>query len=352
MNEDSSIILPDDGQPGSVAKLERYRATTGSFLVDTHFVSENGIRIDNSKRKTATACMRKAYFDHYRGLKGQYGSTALRFGNVYHEAQRGYYQGVIDFGWDDQPKLMQLGVESAKSQWDKLTAEALFYPDYRTFENCMELFVGYLATYVDDRMYTEIIKTEQAFEVEFTLTEQELEMIWKMYKLVLPPITATGKIDLQLKIRQVPWILDFKTTSMSISQISQSLSKSMQYLNYTWASDKVLGYRPEGCLTSIAFASARKNKNGDYGSLSTDYQRIPVIYTEFDIAQWRNAYIIKIAELYAAYMSGNWPVDYDSCYLWNKQCPYMPLCMQQTDLESLNTDQYRVEFWDVLEEAE
>lgn len=328
-------------------QADRYYDPKFNFQVDTRLVSEAGVRLDNSKRKTFRSCPRKFYWEHYRGLKGQYGSTALRYGNVFHECMRGYYQGVIDNGWGDQALLMNLGVEAARKQWDKLTDGKIFYSDYRTFENCMELFIGYLAFYTDDRNYVEVLHTEFPFEVQFDLTEEERELYPD-----LPTITSTGKIDLQLKMRGIPWILDFKTTSYAISVVSQSLAKSMQLIHYTWAADKVLGYKPEGALTSVAYSLARKNKAGDYGNLSTDYGRVPVIYTDDDVKLWRQGYIKACNDIYRCYVTGVWPCDFDSCYLYNKQCTYMPLCQQPCKVEDVNTEMYSVEFWDVNEEGD
>ena len=317
------------------------------FLVDNRLVSDDGIRLDNSKRKIATSCMRKFYWEQYRGLKSKYGSTALRYGNVYHECMRGYYQGVINHGWEDQGLLMNLGVASARKQWDALTDGKIFYQDYRTFENCMELFIGYLGTYAEDRHYIEIMATEQAFTIPFEMTKSE-----EMRYGYLPPIPSTGKIDLQMKMRGVPWILDFKTTSYAISVVSQGLAKSMQLINYTWAALAALGYMPEGAMTSIVFSSARKNKDGVYGKLSTDYGRVPVIYTAEDIAQWRESYLATVAQIFDCYSHNSWPCNFDSCYMYNKQCPFFGLCMQPVPLDEVNTDGFDVEFWDVTEEGD
>ena len=317
------------------------------FLVDNRLVSHDGIRLDNSKRKNAVSCLRKFYWEHYRGLKSKYGSTALRYGNVYHECMRGYYQGIIDHGWDDQALLMNLGVQAAREQWNKLTDGKIWYTDYRTFENCMECFIGYLGTYAEDRNYIEIVSTEQAFSIPFQLTDREHNVYG-----YLPPITSTGKIDLQMKMRGVPWILDFKTTSYAISIVSQGLAKSMQLINYTWAALAALGYMPEGAMTSIVYSSSRKGKDGNYGKLSTDYGRVPVIYTAEDIAQWRESYLKTVADIYECFDRNSWPCNFDSCYLYNKQCAYMGLCMQPCHIDEVNTDGFDVEFWDVTEEGD
>lgn len=315
------------------------------FPVDERLVSEKGIRLDNSKRSTGETCMRKLYFAHYRGLTSAYGNTALRFGSTFHGAMKGHYTGVIEKGWDNPGYCMQLASDEARKAWDESTDGFEYIEDYRTFENCMKLYLAYLAENTEERFHTKILATELPFEYEFPVTEAD------KYSLVcdIPIIVHTGKIDLQLELNGIPWTQDFKSTGWAIESVKHTLSKNMQYVSYCFAQDHVLDYEPEGSLASIAHCSARKNKAGEYGNLKFDFARVPQIYTQHDLASWKESYLHFASRLYHCWKHNYWPVDYDGCFKYNKQCAFYGLCQQNCHPQDVNTEGYTVHFWDVTD---
>ena len=304
------------------------------------------IVLDNTRRSTFKSCKRKYFWNDVCGYKPDQGSSALRYGSTWHAFMEGYYSYIKEHGWGKRDLAINAAVEKGKWKWDKESAKQTFLPDYRTFEACAQAFLQYITFYHDDDMFLEVIDTERKFECPITLDTPDEQRLYNH----LPPITFTGRLDLQAEMNGMKWLVDFKTTGQSLSTQALRLNRSAQLLGYSYAGERVLGFRPEGCMVSLALLSARKSvKTGEYGQLTMDFLRVPQIFTPADIQEWKMAYLDTANEFLFASVSKSWPMNFDSCYQFGA-CQFTKLCEQNKIPEETNTEGYHVDFWSVLEE--
>ncbi len=168
----------------------------------------------------------------------------------------------------------------------------------------------------------------------------------------LPSILFTGRIDLCVEMDHRKWIWDFKTTGWILNQVISKADRSPQLIGYSYAGEKVLDFKPDGCLCSFAYTASTKSKvTGEYGSPRFDFRRVPQIFSEGDIAAWKLSFIDTCREIYFAERSNYWPESFDSCYMYGA-CPYLRLCRQHKPYEELNLEGFYEEFWDVRDEED
>jgi hypothetical protein len=306
-------------------------------------------KIDNTRRESIVECPRKTYLSFYKRLTSVNGSTALRYGSVWHEVQDSYYSFVRENGWKDHGRGMQLGILAGKLEWDHYTNSGenglRFFDDYRNLENLMKSFLGYLDRYNYDQGSMEIIESETPFEVSMVPTELEL----RRYP-YLSAFLFTGIIDLEVVLNGMPWIVDHKTTGQPLSSQVKRTKRDPQFLGYTFAAKHWLEMPPEGALINFHFLSARKSsKTGQYGEPSIDYQRSPQIYSDVDFENWKESLYYSANRWQECVAKDNWPMEFSSCYHYG-ECKYTQLCEQQRPLDNLILEGFYVtEPWDVAE---
>jgi hypothetical protein len=310
----------------------------------------NPIILDNTKRSTFRQCKRRYYYQHLNGLQSNYGSTAIRYGVCWHGIQEGFHNWILVNGWpSDGSTLMAAlsqGLELGKAKWDKESATKLYNEDYKNFNTAVSAFNAYLDFFTDDKTYLKILSTETKFECPI---EAENELEERLLKL-LPPIVFTGRIDLCVEMDFQKWIWDFKTTGWILDQVIAKANRSPQLIGYSYAGEKVLDFKPAGCLASFAYIGASKSRTtGEYGNPRFDFRRVPQIYTQGDIDAWKISFIDTCREIYMSMDRDLWPESFDNCYQYGT-CPYLKLCNQHTPFEDLNLEGFHEEFWDVLEE--
>jgi len=233
--------------------------------------------------------------------------------------------------------------EMGKTKWDKETKTKIFNDDYKNFNTAVIGFNNYLDYFKDDRNYIKVISTERKFEC---LIEAENEVELRLLE-KLPPIIFTGKIDLCVELDYAKWIFDFKTTGWILDQVISKANRSPQLIGYSYAGEKVLDFKPSGCLCSFAFVGSRKNKAGEYGNVKHDFRRVPQIFTQGDIDAWKLQLIDAAREIHFCTENNLWVESFDSCYNYGA-CPYLKLCRQHTEYENLNLEGFHTEYWDVL----
>lgn len=316
-----------------------------------HPGSNGELVLDNTKRGMFMQCKKKYFFSAKHGIQPRRGSTALRYGVTWHAIMEGFFSWVAKNGWPKNSEALggaiTAGLLLGKKAWDKETESKMFVDDYRNFNTAVEMFDNYLEYFANDERFLDIISTESKFqcpiEAENELEERLLE--------TLPPIVFTGRIDLCVEMDSMKWILDFKTTGWRLDEVILKANRSPQLIGYSYAGARVLDFKPTGCLISFAFAGSRKSpKTGEYGATKYDFRRVPQIYTAGDIQAWKIAFIDTCREIVRAEEMDCWPESFDNCYQFGP-CPYLRLCKQHAPFEELNLDDYRIEFWDVLDEG-
>jgi hypothetical protein len=294
------------------------------------------LRIDNSRRSCIATCLRKTKYVHELCLDPRYGSTALRYGSVFHSAMDGYYSYIKDNGWKEQGKALAFASMCAHEAWqDYDSNDQIFFEDYRTLPNLMTQLAAYVQHFAQDAVYTEILAAEQAFEITINPTEEIMKAFPN-----LEPFIFSGIIDLEVKLSGLPWILDYKTTGQAISLQSARMERSPQLIGYVYAGKYWLEVPPEGALVTFIHLSAYKSKvTNKYGNPKFDFGRFPQSYTQKDTADWLLSLCKRASEYKTARETDCWPMEYDSCFQFGK-CSYLSLCEQHVENDGLDISEF------------
>jgi hypothetical protein len=215
-----------------------------------------------------------------------------------------------------------------RKTWEEECDRGAYYNDYRTIENCIKSFLQYVSTFAGDEHMLKVVQSEQEFKVLISPEENDVPF---------EPFHFTGKIDLVAELNGRRWIMEHKTTGQPLDTQVQRLHRSAQVMGYTYAASRL--YKDieavEGALVTIHYLSAYKSKTtGSYGEPKIDFRRSPQIFSKNDITQWRASFIDAISELRLAKKNNSFPMNHDNCFQFGA-CPYLQLCEQQTDLESI-----------------
>ena len=306
--------------------------------------------LDNSKRSTFRQCKAKYKLQIIHGLQSNFGSTALRYGSTWHAIQEGFHSWVVENGWPVDPtanmEAISRGLVLGQETYIKESQNKEFYDDYKNFNTAVSAFNEYLDYFIADRSHMKIISTEKKFSCPIEPENSAEDKILSK----LPPIKFTGKIDLCVEMDHTKWIEDFKTTGWRLDEVIKKANRSPQLIGYSYAGKRILDFEPAGCLCSFAYIGATKSKTtGQYGKTRYQFRRVPQLYTEGDIKAWKLSFIDTAREIYFHTMEDFWPQSFDNCYMYGA-CPYLRLCQQHVPFEELNTDGFRIEFWDVMDD--
>jgi len=300
------------------------------YPVDQPAVSELSLlRIDNTRRSCAVDCLRKYYYQHILGLQPRLGSSALRYGTVWHAMMDAFYSHVQKNGWIKDGKAIEAAILVSTYEWQEESKNREFYEDYRTHSNLLDSFMRYVSFFSADEGFLTVLATERYFEIPIVPETREESSF------CINPFLFTGQIDLEILLGGRPWILDFKSTGKPITTVTKTLRRDPQFIGYSYAASKTLPTSPDGFLVSIHHLSATKSKKTElYGTPKIDFYRVPELYTPYDISQWRLSLIKTASELQHAYRTNVWPMQQDSCHHWGS-CSYSMLCEQQRPLDNL-----------------
>ncbi len=291
-------------------------------------------------------CLRKYYLAG-QGWETLNGSTALRFGGAFHAGMEGFYSHIAEEGWKNDGKAVERMLVYAKNDWDKRTGENTFFSDYRTFENLSILLTSYLNFFYQDEGFLEVLHTERAFKLLMKPSEEDIRHFpW------LKEFYFTGKIDSEIQLNGMNWINEFKTTGWRMDEIKKKLNRSAQIMGYNYASKKVYENSPEGNFVTIAFGTSRKSpKTGNYGKFSVDFARVPQIYNDIDLEDWRRHFIRAAARIQYAYDTDYFPPNFAHCYDYGR-CEYLNICEQSRPFQEASMHGYvQKEPWDVTTEV-
>ncbi len=170
------------------------------------------LKLDNSKRETFTGCPRKYFYTYLMGYKPILGSTALRYGVVWHKAMEGFYGHIAENGWTRDGKAIEAGVMAGQAEWIKYSETQEFYDDYRTLQNLFKSFMQYVDHFAFDEGFIKVIEPEQIFQIPIEISSKEKELFP-----MLKPFILTGKLDLAIEMSGQPWRMEFKTTGQRLA---------------------------------------------------------------------------------------------------------------------------------------
>lgn len=293
--------------------------------------NENSLYLDNTGRTTADNCLRKYFLRHILDLIPDNGSSALRYGTCWHSCMEAFYGHIKEHGWTKDGAAIMAGVAAAKKSWDEETMKHVsWWEDYRTLENLQVAFLRYVDNFVADENHLEVISTEEPFKLPMVLTAEEQRRFP-----YLNPFWFTGITDMEIHYDGRYWQLDHKTTGQSLSIQVQRLNRSAQSKGYCYAGKVLFKEPPEGHFISVHYLSAYKSKKtGLYGDPKIEFQRVPMMYTEEDLASWRMGFLEAAQRLQIAKENDTFPCNDNSCYTYGR-CSYSDICDMNYSEEDL-----------------
>ena len=244
-----------------------------------------------------------------------------------------YYSTIRDKGWEGKTEAITAGILAGKASWDKESTNRSFYDDYRTLENCLTAFMGYIDNYRGDEDFVKILEVEKRFRV---FIDDDLYFV--------------GRIDAKVELNDAIWLMEQKTTGMPIDKQLKTLQRDPQIIGYYYAGTKEEEHI-EGVLIPMLHTSASKSKvTGLYGKPRIEYRRSPQIFTSGDVESWVDSFVWTAHQIKSACENNYFPMQLDSCYHFGN-CTYTSLCEQNVPVDQTNTSNFiSVEPWDVLKE--
>lgn len=303
------------------------------------------LELDNTKRSQMVTCDRKYYWQYKRNLRPTQGSTALRYGIVWHAITEGFYKHIKEHGWLHDGKALEAAIAAGKKSWEEISSKQTFYDDYRTLENCIQSFLNYVAYFNYDEGMLEIVSVERTFKLSMKLSLNEA---FKFPFVEARGLLFTGRIDTEVLLNSALWQLEQKSTGQALSIQKARLHRSAQLIGYTYAQQRLSSEPPEGCLMALHHISCYKSKKtGLYGNPKIDFERVPQIYTDGDLESWRHSFLDTANRILHNEERNLWPLQYDNCYQYGR-CTFAPLCEQNAPLgEEILEGFYEDTPWDV-----
>jgi len=300
--------------------------------------------LDNTKKSQLVTCDRKYYWQYERHLKPTAGSTALRYGIVWHAGKEGFYGYIKEHGWQHDGKAIEAAMLAAKEEWDSLSSKQTYFDDYRTLENYMQALIAYVSHFNHDEGMLKINHVERRFKIKMHCRDlTERRMFPRVYE---QGVIFAGRLDADIELSGRPWQMEQKTTGQALSVQRSRLRRNPQGIGYAYA-DKRLGGTSEGCLVVLHHLSAYKSKTtGLYGKPKIEFDRVPQIFTDGDLEAWRQTFLHNAERILWNRETGLWVMQQDNCYQYGS-CPFTKLCEQNAPLgEEITEGYFEDEPWD------
>ena len=294
-------------------------------------------KLDNTYRGAFRSCKRKYYLSRILGLIPERGSSALRYGSTWHAFIEGYYSYIKEHGWAHDGEAIKRAAAYGKAVWDYETSaygQHFDETDYRTFANCAISFLEYCTEFHYDKGMLKVIETEQMFECPIPLSKSEKKVF---PNLANKDIIFNGRLDVQVTLSEMPWIIEAKSTGQYISTQLNRLHRSTQILGYSYAGKYGLDFPVEGCMVSIHQISSKRKKDGEWGKITRAFQRIPHIFTDADLLAWRFSFIATCSDLIEYEKRDAYPMEFDSCYQFGR-CQFCNICERNESLSKIRDD--------------
>ena len=299
---------------------------------------DSSLKLDYSSKDTAHQCLRKYLLSHILDLKPDQGSSALRYGSVWHRTMEAFYANIKDHGWTHDGGAITDAILQANTSWEEETRQHFtWYNDYRTLQNLLQAFQCYINEFVADENHLKVIAVEQPFKLPMIPSPAEQHRFP-----YLKPFWFTGVIDMEIYYDGRYWQLDHKTTGQPMSTQLSRLQRSAQSIGYTYAGSQVLEEIPEGHFITLHHLSAYKSKTtGEYGKPKIEFRRVPMIYSQDDINSWRQNFLESAQRIMLAIDHDNFPCEHGSCYTYGR-CSFSDICDRNlTERETRHTLEIR-----------
>ncbi len=302
------------------------------------------LKLDWTKGSTYNGCERKYFYPYVLGLKPVKGATALRYGSVWHDTLEEFYSHILENGWTHDGGAVTAALEEANRSWEYETSlHEEWYDDYRTLNNLALSFMHYMDHFAGDEQILDVVAPAKAFQIPMEPVGQECKDFPD-----LKPFIFTGELDMIIKLSSRPWLWENKTTGAYLDQQIARLHRSGQFMGYTYAMTEA-DVKPDGMLCVYHHLSCYKSKKTQlYGKPRIDFRRVPQLYNDGDLFNWRQMFLGTAERVQHSKKLGHWPMQQANCYTYGR-CTYATLCEQNAPLTEENTRGYYVtEPWDVL----
>jgi hypothetical protein len=307
--------------------------------------------LTSSSIRCYRSCQRKykhRYVDKREGLEK---SGALRFGTATHLALEAIWKTKQRKG--EQEEALRAGLAAIDGLSDPYDVA-----------RCRAMVTGYVQRWYP--MDIEIL----AVEVEYKDKVLNPETMSRSRTWV-----HRGKIDAIVRVGEGTFIMEHKTSSEDIGAGSAYWSKLRvddQISNYLRGAT-VLGFEPQGCIYDVlkkpklrprkATAMEKRKYKADgslYGNQRKEdetppefFHRVMEAIAESPEAYYRQATVVRFGkEIEAANLdlwhtgkqiadskkNDRWPRNPNSCFLFNKECEYFPVCSGE---DSIDGTQYK-----------
>jgi hypothetical protein len=262
-----------------------------------------------------------------------------------------YYNHIKLHGWTKDGGALQAAFTAMKDEWELISAKENYYSDYRTLENCFTSFLQYVQHFNQDELMLKVINTEEPFKI---LMKPNSDEEYAMFK-DLKEFHFTGKIDMEIELNGQLWINEHKTTGQPLDTQVNRLNRSAQVMGYHYAKSRMRkdGVIPAGVLMTVHHLSCRKStakgNEGNYGTPKIDFRRVPQIFSENDIEQWRIAFLAVALDIQKEIERNVWPMCHDACFNYGA-CPFLSICEQSSSVDNVYLDEQRyyvAEPWEV-----
>lgn len=270
------------------------------------------IKFDNTMLSTYVACPRKLYWFMRRVVRlpePGYFSWGRAFGAGINEWHR-----LQDSGLLFSERLLY-AQNAAGKEWQKEAPDPLSLRPNDSWENLLQILEQYAAHYGEEEQWTVV-----APEVGFSFPIRGTEFVY------------CGSLDCYIEWPGYGRLLrEDKSTGMYITKsYVKQWSVSSQVTGYIWAASQVYGEIPFGALMNMVSKKPRKDP-------SDKFVRTFETRSEFQINQWLDTAVLKMAEINLEWERWIWPklgqFSNVECYggTGKAACQYAPLCWQEQE---------------------
>lgn len=258
---------------------------------------------------------------YYHNLEPMHVSPTLLYGIAMHRAMGEWYTAL--FAGSDAEHRLELATIEFIVAMDEYK-EYYVYESYRTddINKGVVILQNYAVRYSQEQLKILAPNGAPAIEASLSRTLPSGDKI-------------TGRIDLAATLYPAAarFIIDHKTTGWSLDNVVRTYQVSQQSVAYVWLWNSTY---PELHVQGVIYNVLR------YYRGKTDYVQVPVYCTDADIDKFVTDSQETLDDI-ARKVGRNNPNfirNSDSCYRFNKPCPFLELCNGE-QLESLIGIKYK-----------
>lgn len=243
----------------------------------------------------------KYWFNKYvRGLDPIHKSPALLFGESGHTALEAFYGAVRDgVPYHERGTLMKKAfIEAIDSHQEEYDYHDKFIDDR---ERASIVSDAYALQYASE--YLKVLAIEESLEVELDNGQH-----------------FTGRIDMIVKLQEGQrYIMDHKFTGWSLNSFSKGVQNSDQATAYIMLWNEA---HPEARVSGVIFNIIREYKG------NVNFLRPIVVKTQADLEEFKLDLMDVQDDMAERVLNpeARWSKNTDSCFLYNRPCPYLDLC--------------------------